>query len=87
MSQGHNTPTGTRSHTSQEMEDRAMQVLPKPLTDWLRYEAAANYDIREIFRAWHNGVQVDRILSYLRGEQHKKTRYVYGPDHPEASFL
>ena len=85
------TPTNTigaaPTAVPQEIEDKIMSVLPGQLSDWLRYEAASDYCVKEIFRTWRSGVQVDQILFTLRGIQRKATRSVYGGEHPQASFV
>jgi hypothetical protein len=82
-----NTPSAIPTGVSQELEDRIMSALPKEVTDWVRYEANADVSVTEIFRAWRAGTSTPQILAWLRGEQRKETRQVYGASHPQAAFV
>lgn len=76
-----NTPDGT-VHRSYEIQDAILRVLPRPLADWLRYEANADFDPVPMFRAWRNGRTVDAILRDLNSINRGMTLKTYGRDHP-----
>lgn len=82
-----NTPNATPTRMTQEIEDRIMAALPKPLADWLRYEAVSDLCTKAIFQEWRAGVPVDRLLASLRGIKRQNTRRTYGANHPQAAFM
>ena len=82
----HNTPSATPSALTMEMEDRIMGVLPKPLADWLRYEATSDTCPKVIFQEWRRGMTVDQLLLGLRSITRNGTRTTYGHRHPQAAF-
>ena len=82
-----NCPNATVSTITHDIEDRIMVELPKPITQWIRYEAANDLCVKEIYLAWRRGATVDTILSTLRGLQRQDTRKTYGSAHPQASFI
>jgi len=83
----HNTPNASPTVMTQEIEDRVMAALPKPLADWLRYEATSDTCTKAIFQEWRRGVPVDRLLAALRGIRRQDTRRTYGGHHPQAAFM
>ncbi|MFZ3482031.1 hypothetical protein [Sphingomonas sp. 3-13AW] len=87
IEQGHNSPSAQSVATTQELEDKIMGCLPKPLADWLRYEAHKDTCPVTIFKEWRRGAPVDRLLASLRGLSRKDTRRTYGQAHPHASFI
>lgn len=82
-----NASYATQTKISAELEDKIMAALPKRLADWLRYEATTDICTAAVFRLWRAGNREDNILATLRGDQRKKTRALYGAEHPQASFV
>lgn len=79
--------TGAVIRTNHEAQDRVMQVLPRELKDYLRYEAPWDHDVVSVFREWRRGVTVPTLLRALRGVQRKEARQLYGAEHPQASLV
>ncbi len=87
----HNTPGAQTTNYSMEIEDRIMAALPKPLADWLRYDATKDFCPVAIYKEWRasqnggDGMTVDELLSSLRAIRRRHTRQTYGCRHPQAS--
>jgi len=87
----HNTPNGTLSPYSDEAHDKVMKALPRPLADWLRYEATEDTCPVSIFREWRAGISgagmsVDELLNSLRSIRREGARRTYGFRHPNAAL-
>lgn len=78
-----NTPHGRYTSTPADIEDKIMKVLPKSVSDWLRYEAPANYDVVDLFKAHRAGMSEERLLEELKGNARVTTMRTYGDMHPQ----
>ena len=94
VERSHNTPNAVFTRYSMEIEDKVMAALPKPLSDWLRYEATSDICPVSIYREWRNGLKpdgngmsVETLLSSLRGIRCHNTRSIYGRHHPQSQAL
>ncbi len=86
----HNTPGAEATNYSMAIEDKIMAALPKPLADWLRYDATKDYCPVAIYKEWRasqkggDGMTLDELLSSLRAIRRMDTRQAYGWNHPQA---
>ncbi|RIA46432.1 hypothetical protein DFR49_0974 [Hephaestia caeni] len=86
----HNTPGAQATPYSMEIEDKIMATLPKPLANWLRYDATQDYCPVAIFKEWRasekggDGMTVDQLLASLRATRRIDTQRAYGWSHPQA---
>lgn len=65
------------------LEDKVLMSLPKPLRDYLREEALANYNLRGL----PNKIKLygaDAVLAAIKRGEALDTRRLYGDDHPQA---
>ena len=67
-----------------DLADKALMKLPKPIRDYLREEALANYNLRTLPRLVKTH-GAERILAMLKANEAKETLRTYGPDHPQAN--
>lgn len=86
MQSDHNSPNAVQTSVTQRAEDQAMAMLPKPIADWIRYDAQSDVCIKEIYRAWRRGMSTNQIMSELRGQLRRETREIYGAGHPQAAY-
>jgi hypothetical protein len=80
--QDSNCPGGEPATISAELHDKIMAVLPREIADWLRYEAASDYCVVEVWEVWREGRRPHALLSQMRAWQCAQTRKIYGPVHP-----
>lgn len=67
-------------------EDRIMAALPPAIRDWIRYDAAMDWGVEQVFDDWRRGIPVADILRELHLIQRQETREAYGRSHPQASY-
>jgi len=81
---GCNTPDANISRCL--LEDAMMASLPGAITDWLRYDAPCDFDVRKIYHSYLDGVPAEQILEDMRGEARVQTMRSYGDLHPQLPY-
>ena len=56
--------------------------MPQRLAEWLRYDAPANYDVVELYRALKTGMTAEALLDRLKGDARVMTARMWGHMHP-----
>lgn len=78
--------TGTAKRIPIEIESLMLKALPQRLREWLLYDAPANYDVVNLYKAWKAGWTEERLLHEVQGDARVLTMRTYGDLHPSLPW-